>query len=75
MQYENMTFEDFAFWGTTKPSFTSFMIVVLFFILISNIRNDLIFQVKLHITLWHLRCWHYYIAHKHICIKLGILKS
>jgi hypothetical protein len=50
MQYESMTFEDFAFWGTIKPSFTSFMIIVLFFILKSNITNNLIFQAKLHIT-------------------------
>jgi len=52
MQYESMTFEDFVFRGMIiKPSFISFMIIVLFFILISNITNDLIFQVKLHITL------------------------
>jgi hypothetical protein len=49
MQYESMTFEDFAFWGTIKPSFTSFMIIVLFLILISNITNNLIFQPKLYI--------------------------
>jgi hypothetical protein len=61
-QYENLTFEDFAFWSITKPSFTPFTIVVLFFILINNITNDLIFQVQLHITLY-LRCWHYYTTH------------
>jgi len=50
MQYESMTFENFAFWGTIKPSFTSFMIVVLFFMLISNITNNLIFKLN---YIWH----------------------
>ncbi len=53
----------FQVWSLNPLSFHSWLLFY-FLYLISSITNDLIFQVKLHITLvWHLRCRHYYIAH------------